>query len=254
VVDRFADLTAELLRLQVDVLMVGGPLVAQVAKAQTTTVPIVFTSVPDPLGAGLVTSLARPGGNLTGLTTLLGGDMSGKHLQLLKETIPPGSRVAVLSNPTSPTARLVVERVREVAQTLPVDLQVLEVRHANDLVSAFASMKAWRAGAVLVLSDPMFGNELVQLAMLAAVNHLPAIYTRREFAQAGGLLAYGPDFSDIFRRAAIYVDKIIKGAKPSDLPIEQPTKFDMVVNLKTAKAFDLPIPASVLVRATEVIE
>jgi putative ABC transport system substrate-binding protein len=254
VVERFADLTAELLRLQVDILVVGGPLAAQVAKAQTRTVAIVFTSVTDPLGAGLVTSLARPGANLTGLTTLLGGEMSAKHLQLLKQTVPQVSRVTVLCNPTSPTTRLVVERVQEAARALAVELQVLEVRQANELVSAFAEMKAWRAGAVLVLSDPMFGNALVQLSTLAARDRLPAIYTRREFALAGGLLAYGPSFSDIFRRAATYVDKIIKGAKPADLPVEQPAKFDMVVNLKTAKALGLTIPPSVLSQATEVIE
>ena len=253
VVARFPELTMELLGLKVDVLVVGGTGAAHAAKSQTTTVPIVFAIGGDPVGTGLVTSLARPGGNATGLSALV-AETSGKQLELLKAVTPKISRVAILINPANSGSRLPVTRTREAARALALDLRVLEVRRQNELASAFAALTAWRAGAVLVVSDPLFGNELTEISRLAATYQMPTIYNRREFAEAGGLLAYGPSYSDNYRRAATYVDKILKGAKPADLPVEQPTRFELVINLKTAKVFGITIPHSVLVRADEVIE
>jgi putative ABC transport system substrate-binding protein len=252
-VDQFSTLAAELLRLDIDVLVVGGTVAAQAAQALTTTVPIVFTVSGDPVGAGLVASLARPGGNATGLSTLSSG-LSGKHLELLKTAMPQVARVAILYNPVNPVAGLVLNETREAARTLAVELHVLEVHQRNELASAFAALTAWRAEALLTISDPVFGNILAELAQMAATNRLPAIYVRREFAEVGGLLAYGPSWADNLRRAATYVDKILKGAKPADLPVEQPMKFELVINLKTANALGLTIPATLLFQADEVIK
>ena len=251
--DRYSDLAAELLRLKVDVLVVGGTFAAQSAKAQTTTVPIVFTLAGDPVGSGLVASLARPGGNATGLSSIV-SELSGKQLELLKATVPQVSRVAVLYNPLNPVSGPALNGTRNAARALAVELQILEVRQPNELAITFSALTGWRAGAVLALSDGVFGNELVQLSKLAAKNRLPAMYARREFAEAGGLLAYGPRFSDNWRRAAHFVDKILKGAKPADLPVEQPTKFELVINLKTARALGLTIPQTLLLQANQVIE
>ena len=253
VLDRVPGLVAELVRLKVDVLLVGGTVAARSAKAQTTTVPIVFAVAADPVASGLVPSLARPVGNATGMSVLL-PDLSGKQLELLKAALPQLSRATVLYNPVNPAAAFALTRTREVARALGLELQVLEVRQPSGLTGAFANMMAWHAGGLLVVSDPMFGNELVQLSVLAATNRLPAIYNRAEFAKAGGLLAYGPSFSDNYRRAATYVDKILKGAKPADLPVEQPATFEFLINLKTAKALGLTIPQSLLLRADEVIQ
>jgi len=253
VIDRVPNLAAELIRLGVDVLVVGGTVSAQSAKAVTTTVPIVFTQAGDPVGSGLVASLARPGGNATGLSNLT-SELGGKQLELLKAAVPQISRVTVLYNPGNPAAGPGLNRAREAARALAVELQVLEVRQPNELTSAFSALAAWRAGAVLALSDPVFATETAQLSKLAAKNRLPAIFATRRFAEAGGLLAYGPNLSDHYRRAATYVDKILKGAKPADLPVEQPTKFEFVINLKTAKALGLTIPQSLLLRADEVIQ
>lgn len=252
--DRTSGFAAELIRLNVDVLVVGGTVSARSAKAQTTAVPIVFTTVGDPVGSGLVASLARPGGNATGLSVLLSPELSGKHLDLLKAAVPRVSRVAVLYNPANPAARAALDGAREAARALTVELQVLEVRHRNEVASAFSALTPRRVGALLAISDPVFGNELAQLAKLAAKNRLPAIYNRKEFAEAGGLLAYGPSYSDNYRRAASYVEKILKGAKPADLPVEQPSKLEFVINLKTARALGLTIPESLLRRADQVIE
>ena len=234
--DRAPALVAELIRLNVDVLVIGGAVSALAAKAQTTTVPIVFTTVGNPVGSGLVASLARPGGNATGLSVLVSPELTGKHLELLKTAVPKVSRVTVLYNPVNPITPPALDGAREAARVLAVELQVVEVRQRNELARAFSALTAWRAGAVLAIGDPVFGNELVQLSKLAAKNHLPAIYNRREFADGGDLLAYGPSFSDNWRRSATYVDKILKGAKPADLPVEQPTTLELVINLKTAKA------------------
>jgi putative tryptophan/tyrosine transport system substrate-binding protein len=255
VLDRVPVLAAELLRLKVDVLVVGGTVAAQSAKALTTTVPIVFTRCGDPVGSGLVASLARPGGNATGLSVRVSG-LSGKQLEILKTAVPQVSRVAVLYNPVNPSAKPALDEMREVARAraLAVELHVLEVRQPHELASAFAALTAWRAEALLAISDAVFGNTLAELAQLAAENRLPATYERREFVEAGGLLTYGPSFADNYRRAATYVDKILKGAKPADLPVEQPMKFELVINLKTPKALGLTIPPMLLFQADEVIQ
>jgi putative ABC transport system substrate-binding protein len=254
VVDRFAELAADLVRLKVDVLVVGGAAAARSAKAQTTTVPIVFALPGDPVGSGLVASLARPGGNATGTSTLL-PDLTRKHLELLKAAVPRVSRVTVLYNSAGrPGAGLAMDATWEAARALAVELHVLEVRQPNELVNAFAAVRTQHPDALLALSDPVIGNNLAQLAELAAKHRLPAIYARREFAEAGGLMAYGPSFPANYRRAATYVDRILKGAKPAVLPVEQPTKVELVINLKTAKALRLTIPQSLLRRADQVIE
>jgi len=250
--NQVSKLAAELIHLGVEVLVVGGTVSAQSAKAVTTTVPIVFTLAGDPVGSGLVASLARPGGNATGLSNLA-SELSGKQLELLKAAVPQVSRVTVMYNPANPGAGPALIRAREAARTLAVELQVLEMRQPNELASAFSALKRWRSGALLTLPDPVFAD-YAQLSKLATKNRLPAIYASRGFAEAGGLLAYGPNFSDNYRRAATYVDKILKGAKPADLPVEQPTKFEFVINLKTAKALGLTIPQSLLLRADEVIQ
>ena len=198
-------------------------------------------------------SLARPGGNATGMS-ILSPELSRKQLELLKAAVPKVSRVAVLYNPVNPAGGATVNETRAAARSLGVELQVFEVRYRNELANAFSALTGWHAGALLVLPDPIFGNELVQISKLAAQSRLPAMYLRREFAEAGGLLAYGPSFSDNYRRGATYVDKILKGAKPADLPVEQPTKFELVINRKAAKALRLTIPQAVLLQADQVID
>jgi putative tryptophan/tyrosine transport system substrate-binding protein len=213
----------------------------------------VFALAADPVGSGLVASLARPGGNLTGLSNLA-ADLSGKQLQLLKEAVPDVSEVAVLYNPVNPATRSMLNEAHAAARALAIQLQVLEVRRPNELRNAFSAMVRRRAGAVLSLADPLFSSERVQLLRLAAENRLPVMIYEKESVEAGGLMSYGPNYPDIYRRAAAYVDKILKGAKPADLPIEQPTRFELVINLKTAKALGLTIPQSILIRADEVIQ
>jgi ABC-type uncharacterized transport system substrate-binding protein len=252
-VDQFPTLAAELLRLDIDVLVVAGTVAAQAAKALTTTVPIVFTVPGDPVGSGLVASLARPGGNATGLSSFH-SDLSGKYVELLKTVVPQVSRISVLYNPGNPSARLALDGAREAARALAVELQSVEVRQPHDLANAFAALTAWRTEALYAISDPVFGPRLAELAQLATTYRLPAIYVRRGFAEVGGLLAYGPSWADNFRRVATYVDKILKGTKPADLPVEQPMKFELVINLKTAKELGLTIPPSLLFQADEVIK
>ena len=249
--ERVPTLAAELIRLKVDILVVGGTVATRLAKAQTKTVPIVFATAGDPVATGLVASLARPGGNATGMS-ILAPELSGKQLELLKTVVPQISRVAVLYNPSS-SAPYALNVAREAARTLAVELQVVEVRRPSEVPSAFSSMTG-RAGALLVLSDPLVGSELPQIAKLAAQQRLPAIYLRREFAEVGGLLAYGPSFSDNYRRAATYVDRILKGAKPAELPVQQATKFDLVINRRTANALGLTIPQSLLLQAEQIID
>jgi putative ABC transport system substrate-binding protein len=253
VLDRVSDFAIELIGLKVEVLVVGGTISAQMTKAQTTTVPIVFATSGDPVSSGVVASLARPGGNATGIS-ILSPELSGKQLELLKTAVPKALRVGVLYNPVNPAADDALKVTREAAQALALELQLLKVSRPKDLPAAFSALTASRAGAVLVLADPFLGNELHQISILAAKNRLPAMYVRGEFAEAGGLLAYGPSFSDNYRRTATYVDKILKGAKPADLPVEQPTRFELVINAKTAKALSLTIPPSLLARADQVIE
>jgi putative ABC transport system substrate-binding protein len=252
VIDRFPTLLAALLDLHVEVLVVGGTNAAQAAKARTSTVPIVFTVPGNPVEDGLVASLAHPGGNATGLSTRAPG-LTGKQLELLKAAVPQVSRVTVLYDLDVPVHSLLLQEAREAARALALELQALEVRQPNDLASAFAALTAWRAGAVLALSGPMMGNALAHLAQLATAHRVPAMFIRREFVEVGGLLAYGPSWADNYRRDATYVDKILKGAKPADLPVEQPTKYELVVNLKTAQVLGLTIPPTFLFQANEVI-
>jgi putative tryptophan/tyrosine transport system substrate-binding protein len=256
VVMEYRDATAELVALKVDVIVAGGTPLALAAKQATKTIPIVFATAADPVGSGLVTSLARPGGNLTGLS-ILAPELVGKRLEQLKQGVPGVSRVAVLWQPGGHDERTDKDILKEAevsARTLGVRLQFVEARGPADLDRAFSDMTRARVGALTVLTSVMFLNERRRLVDLAAKNRLPAVYSAREFVDDGGLMAYGPDRTDLYRRAAAYVDKILKGAKPADLPVEQPTKFELVFNLKTAKALGLTIPQSLLQRADEVIE
>jgi ABC-type uncharacterized transport system substrate-binding protein len=255
--ERLPALAAELVALKVDVIVVGGTLVALAAKQATRTLPIVFAAVADPVSSGLVTSLAQPGGNVTGLS-LLAPELVGKCLEQLKQAVPGVSRVAVLWQPGGGlgerTEKDMLKEAEVAALALGVRPQFVGARGPADFERAFSEMTRARAGALTMLGSPMFFNERRRLVDLAAKHRLPAVYPWREFVDAGGLMAYGANLADLSRRAATYVDKILKGAKPADLPVEQPTKFELVVNLKTAKALGLTIPQSVLGRADQVIE
>ena len=251
--ERLPDLAAELVRLKVDVIVAGAAPAPEAARRATTTIPIVMATHTDPVGSGLVASLAKPGKNVTGLSTL-GPELVGKRLQLLKEAVPGISRVAVLSNPTDTSQALLLREAQVAARSLKVQLQVLEARAPSDFAGAFSAMTKERAGGVIIFTSSMFYNERTRIAELATRSRLPAIYSVKDFAEAGGLMAYGVNLGESFRRAATYVDKILKGAKPADLPVEQPTKFELVINLKTVKALGLTIPPSLLQRADEVIQ
>src|SRR6266545_4757340 len=253
-VDRLPDLAAELVRLKVDLIVSGGTQGVTAAKNATETIPIVMIAVRDPVGTGLIASLARPGGNVTGVSGYAGLETVAKQLELLKEPLPKIRRVAILSNPANAYHQLAVREVNVAARSLGVQLQLLEARGPNEFDGAFAAMAKERVGALLVLSDGIFSSHRTRLADLAARSRLPAAYGNRESVEAGGLMSYGPSFLDLFRRAATFVDKILKGAKPGDLPVEQPTKYELVINLKTAKALGLTIPPSLLLRADQVIE
>ncbi len=253
--ERLPALAAELVALKVDVIVAPPTVAALAAKHATRTIPIVFTAV-DAVASGLVTSLARPGGNVTGLS-LLAPELVGKCLEQLKQAVPGVSRVAVLWQPGGLGERTEKDMLNEAevaARTLGVRLQFVEARGPADFDRAFSDMTRARAGALTVLGSNMFNNERRRLVDLAAKTRLPAVYPWREFVDAGGLMAYGPDLADLFRRAATYVDRILKGAKPGDLPVEQPTKFELVINLKAAKALGLTIPQSLLGRADQIIE
>jgi len=253
--DRLPDLAAELVRLKVDIIVAQATPGAAAAKNATETIPIVMVPVGDPVGLGLVASLARPGGNVTGVSYSVGGlDIIGKQLELLKQTVPKIHRVAILSNPANPTRPLVIRDVNGAARALAVQLQFLEARGPNEFDSAFAAIAKERIEALVVMADTMFVLHRTRLADLAARSRLPAAYGWREHVEAGGLMSYGPSLSYLFRRSATFVDKILKGAKPGDLPVEQPTQFELVINLKTAKALGLTIPPSLLQRADQVIE
>jgi putative ABC transport system substrate-binding protein len=255
-VDRFPALAAELARVKVDVIVTGATPAALAAKQVTTSIPIVAGVMADPVGDGLVASLARPGGNVTGLTFLAPG-LVAKRLQLLKEAVPRVSRVAALWHPGSfgeHTMRETLNETEGAAQTLGVQLQLLEANSPSDFDKAFSAMTRNRASALIVFPSPMFYNEHRRLVDLAAKHRLPAVYAFREAVDAGGLMAYGANIPELFGRAATYVDKILNGAKPGDLPVEQPTKFELVINMKTAKALGLTIPQSLLLRADEVIQ
>ena len=254
--ERLPVLAAELVAHKVDVLVAQPTVSALAAKQATRTLPIVFASAPDPVENGLVTSLARPGGNVTGLSALA-KELVGKRLEQLKQAVPGVSRVAVLWQPGAfgeRTERDMLKGAEVAARALGVRLQFVEARGPEDFDRAFSEMTREHAGALTVLSSSMFFDERRRLVDLAAKNRLPALYPTRESVDAGGLMSYGPNLADSFRRAAGYVDKILRGAKPGDLPIEQPTKYELVINLKTAKALGLTIPPSLLQRADEVIQ
>ena len=251
--ERLPDLAADLVRLRVDIIVASGSPAPLAAKRATNTIPIVMTNAGDPVGSGLVTSLGRPGGNVTGLS-LLAPAVVGKQLELLKEVVPKVTRAAVLTNPGHPARALMLTEAEAAMRPLGLHLQVLDARGPGEFEAAFSAMTRKRAGALLILTDPMFVVEGKRLADLAARSRLPAVSGLREFADAGILMAYGASLSDLFSRAATFVDKILKGAKPADLPVEQPTKFELVINMKTAKALGLKIPPSVMIRADHVIQ
>jgi putative tryptophan/tyrosine transport system substrate-binding protein len=251
--ERLPALAAELVRAKVDVIVAGTAPSPEAARRATSTIPIVMANHPDPVGSGLVVSLAKPGRNVTGLSSL-SPELVGKQLQLLKEIVPGLSRVAVLWNPTVPSQKLSLREAEDAARSSKVQLQVVEAQAPRDLAGAFQSMTKERSGGLIAFGGSVFFAERSQIVALAAQSRLPAIYAVREFAEAGGLMAYGNNIHESWRRAATYVDKILKGAKPADLPVEQPTKFELVINMRTAKALGLTIPPAVLARADEVIE
>ena len=246
------EIAADWTRLKVDIIVTGGPTTTSAAKRATSTIPIVMAFDNDPVGNGFVTSLARPGGNITGLSTLA-PEISGKQLEVLKEVVPRLSRVAVLGSLTTPGNAQSLKETELAAGALAVQLQYLDVRDPKGIESAFRAARKGRADFVLVLTSPVVNPYRTEIATLAVKNRLPAMYSTPEFVEDGGLMSYSVSITDLYRRAAIYVDKILKGAKPTELPVEQPTKFELVINLKTAKQIGLTIPPNVLARADRVI-
>jgi putative ABC transport system substrate-binding protein len=251
--ERLPNLAAELVRLRVDLFVVVGAPAAHAAKNATSFIPIVIGNAADPVGTGLVASLARPGGNITGLSDFNLGVVT-KRLELLKEVVPTASRIAVLLNPANPTNPLQLKEIQAAAPALGVTLLPVEAKEPGDIDRAFAVMRNERAGTLIVFGDPMFGTHQRRIAELAVKGRLPTIWAVGENVNAGGLMSFGTNFDDLYRRAAVYVDKILKGARPADLPVEQPTKFELVINMTTAKALGLKIPPSVLSRADRIIE
>ena len=251
--DRLPELAAELVRLNVDVIVAAGTLAPLAAKRATATIPLVMTSAGDPLGTRLVSSLAKPGGNVTGLS-LMSPDISGKRLELIKHIVPDVLRVAIMWNATNPYPALVFRQTEAAARQLKLEVQSLEVRTPDDVNSALEAALREKANALITVEDPLTVNYRKQIADFAAKNRLPTISGLREYVDVGGLLSYGPALADLYRRAAGYVDKILKGAKPAELPVEQPTKFELVVNLKTARTLGLTIPPDMLAIADAVIE
>ena len=252
--ERFPHLIAELIQLKVDVMVVGGATGALAAKNARITTPVVFAAVTDPLGYCLIGTLARPGGNITGVALGVGEGFSGKWVELLKEAVPKVARVAVLRNPTHPLAEVFLRETQAAGRALGVRLQFFEARDPSQLDSALSRMEKERAGALIVTPDPLFGSQRSRIVDFVARRRLPSMFFFKEFVDAGGLMSYGPSIPDSYRRAAYYVDKILKGAKPADLPVEQPMKFEFVINLKTAKQIGLTIPQSLLYRADKVIK
>lgn len=251
--ERLPGLAEELVRLKVDVIVAGTTLSVQAAKKATTSVPIVMVAIPDPVGEGFAASLSRPGGNITGLSTIV-TEASAKHVELLRVVIPNLSRVAVLINPSNPSDSLILEQINGAAFSSGVKVLPVEAGTAAEIEAGFSAMTRARAEAVIVAADSFFDVQRDQIARLAVKNRLPTIYSNREPTEAGGLMSYGQDLTDQYRRAAAYVDKILKGAKPSDLPVEQPLVLELVVNRKTAKALGLALPRELLLRADKLIE
>ncbi len=250
--ERLSEFAAEFVRLKVDVIVTSATPPVVAAKQATSVIPIVFAAVGDPVGTGLVTSLARPGGNVTGLS-LQATDLAGKRLELLREVVPDLRRLAVMANVSAPPAVLEMAEVQTTARALGLEVVASEIRRPEDIAPAFESFKG-RAEALYVCNDPLVTTNRIRINTLALGMGLPTMYNVREFVGAGGLMSYGPNFLDLYRRAADFVDKILRGAKPAEIPVEQPTKFDLVINLTTAKALGLKIPEAFLLRADEVIE
>jgi putative ABC transport system substrate-binding protein len=250
--ERLAALAAELVRLKIDVIVTSGPPGTRAAKKATTTVPIVMAHDPDPLGSGFIASLARPGGNITGLSSLV-AQLGGKRLELLRELIPKLSRVAVLGTSTNPSNVQMATEIEVAARPIGIRIQFVDVQDSKEIEGGFRAATKAHAEALFVLGNPVLNAHRTEVADLAVKSRLPAVYGQPDLMAAGGLMFYGASITEMFRRAAIYVDKILKGAKPADLPVEQPTKFELIINLKTAKQIGLIIPPNVLARADKVI-
>ena len=251
--DRYPGLADELVRLKVDIIFAAGGEAGRAAKKATSAIPIIFVGSVDPVATGMADSLARPGGNITGFSTGAPG-LYGKRLEIIKETLPRLSRVGVLLNPANPNADVALKEIRSAGQHLGVQVQSLEVRSPNDIDRAFEAATKAQAGALVVAQQTPITTNPNRIAELAAKRRLPAIYTEAEWIDAGGLMSYGPGIPDLYRRAAVYVDKILKGTKPADLPVEQPIKYELMINLKTAKTLGLTIPQVVLMRTDKVIK
>ena len=252
--ERLGDLAAELVKLDVDVIVTGANPVIAAVKRATTTIPVVMAASRDPVGSGFINSLAKPGGNITGLTSDPSPEFHGKRLELLKQAVPRATRVALLWNPVPPSAKLYRKIFEDAALKLGMTVQVVEVRGRDELEAAFAAIVQGRADAVVVDSDPVFFTARSQIVQLAMKHQLPAVYQAREFVAIGGFMSYGDNVAHRFRRAAVYVDKILKGSKPGELPVEQSTKFELVFNLKTSQQLGLALPPSLLLRADDVIQ
>jgi putative ABC transport system substrate-binding protein len=250
--ERMAEIAAEFVRLKVDVIVTYSTSAVIAAKEATAVIPIVSALMGDPVGTGLVASLGRPGGNVTGLSNQA-TDTAGKRLELLREVVSGLRRLAVLANVSNPVSRLEMGEVQAAAKALGLDLVTLEIRRLEDIAPAFETLKG-RAQALYIVSDPLMLSNRVRINTFSLVARLPATYNQREYVEAGGLMSYGADYSDLFRRAGDYVDKILRGAKPADIPVEQPTKFELVINLTTAKGLGLTIPEAFLLRADELVE
>jgi ABC-type uncharacterized transport system substrate-binding protein len=250
--ERAAEIAAEFVRLKVDVIVTYGTPPTLAAKQATSAIPIVFALAGDPVGTGLVASLARPGGNVTGLS-IQSTDSAAKKLELLREVVPGMRRLAILGNVGNPFTVLEIEEVQAAARTLGLEVHTPEIRRAQDIAPAFETLRG-RTDAIYVSTDPLVLTNLTRINTLALGSRLPTIYSSRDYVEAGGLVSYGPNYPDLWRRAAEFVDKILRGAKPGDIPVEQPTKFDFVINLTTAKVLGLEIPPTLLARADEVIE
>jgi putative tryptophan/tyrosine transport system substrate-binding protein len=251
--ERLPELATDLVRLNVDVIAAGGTLAPLAAKRATATIPIIMLAAGDPLGSGLVASLARPGGNVTGMS-LMAPELGGKRLELLKEVLPRLAHVAVLWNAANPYSALVFKETQGWAPTFGIEVRSVEVREPDDFDGAFEASTRQRPDALIVVEDPLTISNGTRIVQFAARQRLPALYGVREFVDVGGLISYGANVADLFRRSTYYVDKILKGAKPADLPVQQPTKFEMLINLKTTKALGLEMPPTLLARADEVIE
>jgi putative ABC transport system substrate-binding protein len=250
--ERFAEFVAEFVRLKVDVILTHNTPLVIAAKQATSVIPIVFATAADPVETGIVASLARPGANVTGLSSQT-PDSAGKRIELLREVVPGLRRLAILANPDNPYVALEVREDQAAAHTLCLEVVLFEIRRAEDIATAFDGLKG-RAQALYVLPDPVLFTHRLRINTLALGARLPTMHSLREYVEASGLISYGPNWTDQWRRAADYIDKILRGAKPADIPVEQPTKFDLIINLTTAKALDLKIPESFLLRADEVIE